>query len=121
MHTLLIFRLIVQSILLLQNVLFLSLIYVSLKLVVNYCELLLVGLPVKYTNPIDRLIRQCVHVVFNLPRYTGNDISITSLMKNLKWLPISKHIELRICQITHKIINVGEPNYLANLVKPSSR
>ena len=52
--------------------------------VVNHCEELLVGIPAKYTNPIDCLIRQCIRVVYNLPRYTGNDISITSLMKILE-------------------------------------
>ena len=47
--------------------------------------------------------------MYNLPRYTNNNKSISSLMYDLKWLPIQKAIQLRIAIKIQKAYYSREP------------
>ena len=85
--------------------------------VINYCNSMLFNQSASLLQPIDRLIRYGTRIVYNLPRYSSN-VSITTLMRKLKWMPYHLQIRYRLCILTHHAYHHKRPEYLATLIMP---
>ncbi len=49
---------------------------------------------------------------------------MTPVLKDLHWLPVKQRIEYKVALVTHKVLETGQPGYLADLVseyKPGVR
>ena len=85
--------------------------------IIDYCNILLSGLPEYKIRPLERIIRSAVRVVYNIPHCEKtNDISITQLMKKLKWLSVNDRIKYKICISIHSAIHHNSPSYLSDCV-----
>ena len=82
---------------------------------IDYCNVLLHGIPKKYLKKLQSVMNRAARLVFFLqPR----DNAIPYLIQ-LHWLPILARIEFKICLITYKVLTTNKPEYLANLLKPA--
>ena len=57
----------------------------------DYCNVLLAGLPASATRPLQRIQNAAARLVFNQPKFSH----VTPLFRSLHWLPISAHIKFK--------------------------
>ena len=64
--------------------------------VINYCSILLSGLPAYKIKPLEPILRSAVRVAHNIPYCEkNNDISITLLIAKLNWLSVANRIKYK--------------------------
>src|SRR6266567_54726 len=78
----------------------------------DYCNSLLFGLP-KYAIQRLQKVQNCLCRVVTNAAY---DTPATPILQSLHWLPISFRINNKICLLTHRILEIGQPSYLASLL-----
>ena len=86
--------------------------------VFDYCNSLLCHSPISTLKPLIALQRYAVRIIsYDIPyRADNNNISITSLMCDLHWLPVKKRIVYKLCTLMHAAIHYGTPDYLCLLI-----
>ena len=62
------------------------------------------------------LINSAARVATGIPHYSRE--RITPVCMNLHFLPIKARIKFKICLLTYKALNSGDPKYLSDLLKP---
>ena len=77
-------------------------------------ETLLYGLPKKYLNKLQLVQNAAARVVVEARK--SDRLSMTSVRKNLHWLPIKARIEYKILVIAWKAFNGIGPKYLIDLL-----
>ena len=81
---------------------------------IDYCSSLYVGLPRYLLGKLQSVLNRTTRLVFSAPPRSPT----TSLLIELHWLPVVARIEFKICLIVYKVINFGEPKYLAEFLSP---
>lgn len=84
--------------------------YVISKLDTYNC--VLSGIPMKLVDKLKRVQHAAAKCIAQARKYD----SITAILRNLHWLPISKRIEFKILLITYKALNEMAPAYLKELI-----
>ena len=85
----------------------------------DYCNILLINLTAKDLEPLVKLQKRAVRIIYNLPyRSINNDICITRLMTKLHWLKVSSRIKYKLLVLTHLAYHHHTPSYLAGLIQP---
>jgi len=80
---------------------------------IDYCNSLLFDLPHASIMRLQRVQNSLARVVCNSTKRQSHSID---LLKTLHWLPISERIKYKIAVLTFKILQLGQPSYLANLI-----
>lgn len=79
----------------------------------DYCNAVLTGLPKCSLRPLQLALNMAARLVCNAKR----SCHVSPLLKELRWLPIEKRIELKILTLTLKARSAFAPSYLAELLK----
>ena len=79
-----------------------------------YCNNLLFNLPAYTIIKLQRLKNSVVRCIHLLPSRSSD--SITPLLKQLQWLPVSYHIKYKLSLTIHKAIHHNYTEYLASLI-----
>jgi len=80
----------------------------------DYCNGLLIGLPASLLNLLQRVQNSAARVVKQLPKSSH----ITSILRDLHWLPISFRVDYKVLLLTFKGLNGLAPSYISNLLVP---
>ena len=75
---------------------------------IDYCNVLLLGLPEKSLNPLKLIINRAIRFIYNL-KYKDH---VTFYYKKLHILPIRQRIRFKACLIAFKILHNYIPGYL---------
>ena len=78
----------------------------------DYCNSLLVNLPKRLIQKLQRVQNHSARVIFRKSRRTRT----TPLLKELHWLPLIYRIKFKILLITFKCLNGLAPCYLSSLI-----
>ncbi|KAL7826577.1 hypothetical protein AOLI_G00317860 [Acnodon oligacanthus] len=79
----------------------------------DYCNLLLAGLPMQTIKPLQLIQNAAARLVFCLPKFSH----ITPLLRSLHWLPVAARIRFKILMLAYKAKNGPAPTYLMAMVK----
>ena len=79
-----------------------------------YCCSLLSNLPVNLMYKLERIQRRAIRVLYKLK--VASIVSISDLMRSLGWLKFIYMCIHRLLCITHKVIQRGFPEYLAQSI-----
>ena len=80
----------------------------------DYCNNILFNLPAYKIIKLQSLQNAVVRCVHLLPRRSSD--SITPLLKQLHWLPVSYRIKYKLSLTIHKAIHHNSPEYLSSLL-----
>ena len=76
----------------------------------DYCNVVLAGLPDKSLAPLQRVLNAAARLVLDLkPRD-----HLTTAFRELHWLPIRQRIEYKLCLMVHLAVGGRAPPYLSN-------
>ena len=78
----------------------------------DYCNSLLHGLPVNRLAKMQRLQNACARMIIRTSRRSH----ITSVLKELHWLPVHRRIQYKIMSQTFRAIHHQAPDYLSDLL-----
>lgn len=79
----------------------------------DYCNSLLYGLSNTEIMKLQRIQNTAARLVTKTSKYD----SISLILSNLHWLPVSKRIEYKILLLTYKSLNNAGPKYLSDLLE----
>ncbi|KAI4888357.1 hypothetical protein NFI96_032621 [Prochilodus magdalenae] len=79
----------------------------------DYCNLLLAGLPLRAIRPLQLVQNAAARLIFNLPKFTH----VTPLLRSLHWLPVVARIRFKTLMLAYKVKNGPAPPYLMAMVK----
>jgi hypothetical protein len=74
----------------------------------DYCSPLLIGSNKQDLEKIQRVVNATARVIFNLQRTS----SISTHLKELRWIPVEQRYIVRTACLVHKIMSSGRPEYL---------
>lgn len=80
--------------------------------IVDYCSILLFGLPDCSLKPISKLLNCCVRLVFKLS-YSDHDL--TPYFKELQWLKVHERLKFKLLVLVFKCLHNLAPPYLSRL------
>jgi hypothetical protein len=80
----------------------------------DYCNAVLSGLSDYNVAKLQRVQNTLARIVAQVSRREH----ITPVMADLHWLPVSSRIDYKLAMLTFKTLSIGEPIYLAELIKP---
>ena len=78
----------------------------------DYCNALLIGLPNKLLDKLQRVMNMSARVITN----SSHDASITQLLKDLHWLPIRDRIHFKIAVNVFRSIKGLAPGYITDMI-----
>ena len=85
----------------------------------DYCNGLLYGLPSNLISKLQSVQNAAARLLYRAPRYCH----ITTLLRELHWLPVRSRIDYKILIVTFKAIYGTAPEYISDLVtlRPNSK
>lgn len=89
-----------------------TLVQCNVMTILDYCNVLLSGLPAAQINRLQRVQNCAARVIKNLQRKNH----ITPAMKDLHWLPIKYRICYKVNTLTHRAIHHQGPLYIQELI-----
>ena len=78
----------------------------------DYCNVLLAGLPASATQPLQLIQNAAARLIFKQTKYCH----ITPLLRDLHWLPISARIRFKTLVLAYKAVHSIAPPYLQSMV-----
>ena len=78
----------------------------------DYCNLLLTGLPSVHLSPLVSLHHSAAKIIFLARRFDH----VSPLLKSLHWLPIPYRIQYKLLLLTFKACHGLAPSYLSSLI-----
>ena len=78
----------------------------------DYCNSLLINLPKRLTQKLQKVQNHCARLIFRKKRRTRT----TPLLKDLHWLPLQYRIKFKVLLLTFKCLNGLAPSYLSSMV-----
>ena len=82
----------------------------------DYCNSLLVGLPVSVIKPLVSVIHAAVRIVCGLRMFDH----VSASLSEMHWLPINSRIKYKICVLMHQLVRGTGPVYLQQLISERS-
>ena len=80
----------------------------------DYCNVVLAGLPASTLAPLQRVLPVAARVVLDLkPRD-----HISSALQELHWLPIGERVVFKLCFVVHEASLGQSPDYITVLLQP---
>jgi hypothetical protein len=79
----------------------------------DYCIILLSGVPASTTHRLQRVLNSAMRVIYGLKR---ND-HLSAIKDELQWLPVTKRIVYRIAVLTFKAMHGAAPGYITDLLQ----
>ena len=79
-----------------------------------YCCSHLCNLPLKHMLKLEMIQRRSIRTLYKLK--FSSIVSISTLMRSLGWLKFRYICRYRLLCITHKVIHLRSPEYLADLI-----
>ena len=79
-----------------------------------YCCSLLCNLPLKLMLKLEKIQRRAIRTLYKLK--FSSIVSISTLMRSLGWFKFRYLCRYRLLCITHKVIHLRSPEYLADLI-----
>ena len=79
---------------------------------IDYCNSLLYGLPACQLNKMQRVLNAAARLVCKAPRYSH----VTTLLRELHWLPIRQRVKFKIILFAFKAIHGFAPPYISELI-----
>jgi len=83
----------------------------------DYCNVVLAGLPASTLAPLQRILRVAARVVLDLKPLDH----ISSVLRELHWLPISERVGFKLCFLVHKASLGQSVARLHHRLTPASR
>ena len=80
----------------------------------DYCNALYYGLPEYLLHDLQMIMNDAARVVKNIGR--NPNISITSILKDLHWLPVSERSKFKILTLIYKSLDGSAPEYISELL-----
>jgi len=80
----------------------------------DYCNALLHGTSASNILKLQRVQNNLARVVCGV---SDRSVSASSLLHQLHWLPISKRIMFKLATTCYKVLQTGQPVYLASMLK----
>ncbi|XP_063812310.1 uncharacterized protein LOC135050092, partial [Pseudophryne corroboree] len=78
----------------------------------DYCNLLLTGLPDNYLSPLQSILNAAARLIFLTKRTT----STSPLLLALHWLPFPFRIQFKLLTLTYKALTQSSPIYISDLI-----
>ena len=78
----------------------------------DYANAILVGLPIKELNKLQRVQNRAAKVILNRSKYD----SVTECFLQLHWLPIMYRIDYKVILTVYKALHEQAPSYLVDLL-----
>jgi hypothetical protein len=83
---------------------------------IDNCNELLYGLPDITVKKLQKVQNNCVRFLFNRKPYYRNWESITPLLKQAHFLPVTQRIDYRIAPMVFKCVNNIAPPYITKCI-----
>ena len=83
--------------------------------VIDFCNSLYHGLSNSDLHGLQMIINSAARIVKGMPRFSRD--RITPVCIELHLLPLKARIMYKVCLITYKALNFGQPKYMSDLVK----
>ena len=83
---------------------------------IDYCNSLLVGVPVNQLSKLQRLQNAAARLVSNIAEYDHGSPTLV----NLHWLPVTYRVNFKMAMLPPKCIYGNAPEYLKGLIKVKS-
>ncbi|XP_030640854.1 uncharacterized protein LOC115821223, partial [Chanos chanos] len=80
----------------------------------DYCNVLLAGLPTCAIRPLQLVQNAAARLVFNLPKHSH----VTPLLTALHWLPVAARIQFKTLVLAYQATRGSAPSYLQSLITP---
>jgi len=80
----------------------------------DYCNAILVGLPLTTLSSLQRVLHAAARMVLNLRPCDH----VTPALFELHWLPIAERIDFKLCLLVHKALVGHAPQYITDLIRP---
>ena len=77
------------------------------------CNAMLYGLPVAQIKRLQHML----HIAARILSITPSSASVTPVLKNLHWLPVTQRIQYKILLLTFKALHGFAPSYLSELLQ----
>ena len=81
----------------------------------DYGNAILYGISDRHMHRLEMVQRSAAQIVRQIRR--GNRQSMTTILRQLHWLPVRKRIDFKLLVLVHKAIYNGTPEYLAALLR----
>ncbi|XP_063808220.1 uncharacterized protein LOC135007766, partial [Pseudophryne corroboree] len=78
----------------------------------DYCNLLLTGLPDNHLSPLQSILNAAARLIFLTKRTT----STSPLLQALHWLPFPFRIQFKLLTLTYKALTHSSPIYISDLI-----
>ena len=80
----------------------------------DYCNSLYYGLPNYLIHDLQMVMNDCARLIKNVRR--SQEISVTSLLMDLHWLPVIERSKFKILTLVYKAVNGQAPVYISELI-----
>ena len=91
-----------------------SLVHAFILSRLDYCNSVLVGLPKKSTDKLQRVMNASARLIMCKGKYDH----ISDSLQQLHWLPVKERSEYKILTISYKALHNMAPKYLSDLITP---
>ena len=91
-----------------------SLIHGLVTLQIDYGIAVLFGISDHHLHHLEMVQRSAARIVVQIRR--GDRQSVTTILRQLHWLPVRKHIEYKLLILVHRALHDGTPEYLVALL-----
>jgi len=78
----------------------------------DYCNAIYAGLPAVTLAPLQRVLHSAARLVYDLKPSDR----VTTVLKDLHWLPIKQRVEYKLCMLVHNVSAGRAPLYMSDML-----